>query len=161
MAFFRKNRVIDEVRVAFSKVRIDISKLANWVEYFNKRTNFTDDKLNYLTELVSEERIRRIVKDAMQDYKMQPVERKNVSTRIMRTIKRQSKDYITHSILSLIQRYGQITALQLKDIIVDEQGLCSKSSFYRILRKIERSDDISVIRDGKEKKYLARILAQK
>ncbi len=161
MIFFNKNKLMEEIKLAFSKVKSDINKLASWIEYFNKKHKLTDDKIDYLTSQVSEERIRRIVKEVLEAYKLQPVERKTISTRIIKTIKRQSKDYLRHSILSLIQKYGKITALQLRDIIVEEQALCSKSTFYRILEQIEDTDEITVIKKGKEKQYLAKILTRK
>ena len=160
MSIFGKNTVMDEIKFAFSKVKSDINKLANWIEYFNKKNEFTDDRIEYLASQVSEERIKRIVKEALEMHRIQPVERKTISKKIIKTIKRQSKDYVKHSILSLIQKYGKISALQLRDMVVDEQGLCSKSTFYRILEEIENSDEISVIKNRKEKKYLAKILSK-
>jgi len=161
MGIFGRNTLMDQIKAAFSKVKSDINKLASWTEYFNKKHQLTDDKLDYLASQVSEERIKRIVREALSVPRLQPAERKTISKRIIKTIKRQSKDYIRHSILSLIQKYGKITALQLRDIVVEEQGLCSKSTFYRILEEIENSDEISVIKKAKEKQYLAKILTRK
>ena len=39
-------------------------------------------------------------------------------------------------------------------MIVAEQGLCSKSSFYRILEEIENLEEVDVINKGREKYYL-------
>lgn len=161
MGIFGRNTLMDQIKAAFSKVKSDINKLASWTEYFNKKHQLTDDKLDYLASQVSEERIKRIVREALAVPRLQPAERKTISKRIIKTIKRQSKDYIRHSVLSLIQKYGKITALQLRDIVVEEQGLCSKSTFYRILEEIENSDEISVIKKAKEKQYLAKILTRK
>jgi tetrahydromethanopterin S-methyltransferase subunit B len=66
---------------------------------------------------------------------------------------RNSKDVIRQSILKLIRLHGQISGVALRESIVTEQGLCSKSSFYRILEELEESDDISVVDEGKEKRY--------
>ncbi|HSU73138.1 MAG TPA: hypothetical protein VLJ21_04805 [Candidatus Binatia bacterium] len=66
---------------------------------------------------------------------------------------RNSKDVIKQSILKLIRLHGQITGVALRESIVVEQGLCSKSSFYRILEELEDTDDISVVDEGKEKRY--------
>ena len=49
-----------------------------------------------------------------------------------------------------------MSALQLKEMVVEEQGLCSKSSFYRILEEIESLDEIVTIKKGKEKHYMAK-----
>ena len=56
-------------------------------------------------------------------------------------------------IKSLIIKYGQISALHLREIVVEEQALCSKSSFYRILEELETDEDLTVMHDKKEKKY--------
>jgi len=74
--------------------------------------------------------------------------------RIMEKISKNSKDYILGLISSTIQKYGRISGLQLREIIVEEQGLCSKSSFYRLLLELETSNHIEVIQQGKEKYYL-------
>jgi hypothetical protein len=62
-------------------------------------------------------------------------------------------------ILSYIKKYERISALQLKEIVVDEQNFCSKSSFYRLLEEIEELDDIGVVKQGKEKQYISKARA--
>lgn len=59
----------------------------------------------------------------------------------------------------MIHKYEKISAHQLREMIVEEQGLCSKSSFYRILEEIEELSDISTVWQGKEKSYLTKIHA--
>ena len=79
--------------------------------------------------------------------------------RIIKKITKNSKDYVKSVILSYIKKYERIGALQLKEMLVDEQQLCSKSSFYRLLEEIENLDEIGVIKQGKEKHYLHKALA--
>ena len=55
----------------------------------------------------------------------------------------------------MIQKYGDITALKLREMLVEEQGVVSKSSFYRILEELEKDDLIDMVRVGKEKHYFA------
>ena len=45
----------------------------------------------------------------------------------------------------------------MKEIIVEEQALCSKSTFYRLLEEIEKIDDIEVVWEGKEKIFFLRL----
>lgn len=66
---------------------------------------------------------------------------------------RNSKEMIKNSILKLIRLHGKISGIALRESIVSEQGLCSKSSFYRLLEEMEDTDDITVVQDGKEKTY--------
>ena len=80
-----------------------------------------------------------------------------IKEKIIKRITKNSKDYIKSIVISYIKKYNQITALQLKEMVVEEQGLCSKSSFYRLLEEIEEDPDIGVIKKGKEKHYIAKI----
>jgi tetrahydromethanopterin S-methyltransferase subunit B len=73
---------------------------------------------------------------------------------LIRKIAKSSKDHIKTILKSLIAKYGQISAMQLREILVEEQGLCSKSSFYRILEELEKDENITVMHEKKEKKYI-------
>jgi hypothetical protein len=75
--------------------------------------------------------------------------------RIIRKFTQNSKEHTKNFILNLIRKYEEINALQLREIVVEEQGICSKSSFYRALEELEKTDHISVERIGKEKRYRA------
>ncbi|GAF77680.1 unnamed protein product [marine sediment metagenome] len=79
-----------------------------------------------------------------------------IKEKIIKRITKNSKEYVKSIILSYIKKYEKISALQLKEIVVEEQGLCSKSSFYRILEEIENMDEIATIKKGKEKQYIAK-----
>jgi hypothetical protein len=84
----------------------------------------------------------------------------NLKEKLIKRITKNSKDYVKSIVLSLIKKYEKIPALQLKEMVVEEQGLCSKSSFYRLLEEIEAREDIGVIRTGKEKHYIAKLSKQ-
>jgi hypothetical protein len=77
-----------------------------------------------------------------------------IREKVVKRVTRNSKEYVKQLVLSYIRKYTQIGALQLKDMVVHDQGLCSKSSFYRILDEIEALDDIGIIKKGKQKYYL-------
>ena len=91
--------------------------------------------------------------------RLEKLERAKVSLKekLIKRVTKNSKDYVKSIILSYIHKYGKVSAQQLREMMVDEQGLCSKSSFYRILEEIESSDDISTIRQGKEKHYFSKL----
>ncbi len=78
--------------------------------------------------------------------------------KLIQKITRNSKGYVKNLVFSLIQKYENISSLKLREIVVDEQGLCSKSSFYRILTEIEESDHVDVVRQGNEKLYLSKLI---
>lgn len=77
----------------------------------------------------------------------------NLQRKILKKVQRNSKEYVKSILLSTITRYQQINGLQLKEMIVDEQGLVAKSSLYRLLNELEEESRISVSQDGKEKIY--------
>ena len=95
------------------------------------------------------------------EKRLERLEQKKLSMRekIMKRLTRNSKEYIKSVMISYIKKYERISALQLKEILVDEQNLCSKSSFYRLLEEIEQLDDIGVIKQGKEKLYISKTRA--
>jgi len=97
------------------------------------------------------------------NYKVTELEKKpepkaNLREKILKRITKNSKTYVKNLILSFIRKYEKISALQLREMIVEEQELCSKSSFYRILEEIEQEEDVSVISDGKQKQYMFKIM---
>jgi len=82
----------------------------------------------------------------------------NLREKIAKKIARHSKEYIKNIILSTIGKYDQVQALQLREMIVEEQGLCSKSTFYRLLEELEAEENVSMITRGKEKIYIPKIV---
>jgi len=82
----------------------------------------------------------------------------NLKEKIARRLVRNSKNYVKNLILGLVHKYGKISSLQLRDIVVDEQGLCSKSSFYRILEEMEKEGSLSTLGRGKNKTYVGQIV---
>ena len=77
--------------------------------------------------------------------------------KLIKRITRNTKEYVKSIILSFIKKYEKISALQLREMIVEEQGLCSKSSFYRLLGEIEKDGEVEFFQEGKEKKYLYKL----
>ena len=85
--------------------------------------------------------------------------RDNLREKLLKKITKNSKDYLKNMLVSMIHKYEKISAHQLREMVVEEQGLCSKSSFYRILEEIEEISDISTVWEGKEKTYLVKVKA--
>mgnify|MGYP001604365462 CR=1 FL=1 len=96
------------------------------------------------------------------EKRLEKLEQKKTTLKekIMKRLTRNSKEYVKGVILSYIRKYGRISALQLKEIVVDEQNFCSKSSFYRLLEEIEVQEDIGVVKEGKEKHYFSKVTKQ-
>ncbi len=94
------------------------------------------------------------------EKRLERLEQKKLSIRerVIKRFTRNSKEYVKSVIISYIRKYEKISALQLKEIVVDEQNFCSKSSLYRLLEEIEELDDIGVIKQGKEKHYISKAI---
>lgn len=83
--------------------------------------------------------------------------RTNIRERIVKKIVKNTKLYVKNLLIGYIKRYGKVSSLQLKEMIVHDQQLCSKSSLYRMLEEVEREPDIGVIKTGKEKHYFSNL----
>ena len=81
--------------------------------------------------------------------------RSQLQRKIIKKITRNSKNYIKNTILSMVSKYDKISALELREIVVEEQNLCSKSSFYRLLEELEEEQALTVVAEGKEKIYFS------
>lgn len=92
------------------------------------------------------------------EKRLENLEQKKMSIRekIMKKLTRNSKEYVKSVIISYIKKYESISALQLKEMVVDEQNFCSKSSFYRLLAEIEEMGEIGVLKQGREKQYISK-----
>lgn len=77
----------------------------------------------------------------------------HLKEKVIREVARRSKDYVKNVIHNLIQKYEKASGLQLREIVVEEQKLVSKSSFYRLLQELEDERRIAVLHRGKEKIY--------
>lgn len=86
--------------------------------------------------------------------------KESMKERIIKRITKNSKDYVKGIILSYIRKYERMPALRLKEMIVEDQRLCSKSSFYRIMEEVEQAEDVEVVRKGREKHYFVRATHQ-
>jgi predicted DNA-binding protein len=78
--------------------------------------------------------------------------------KLIKNITRNSKAYVKNAIISYIEKYHEISALQLKELVVDEQHLCSKSSFYRLLQELENKQKVMVVKKGKHKNFLVKLI---
>ena len=88
--------------------------------------------------------------------KERPEHISHLKQKVIQKIQRNSKTHVKSFILGLIEKYEKASGLQLREMVVDEQRLCSKSSFYRLLQELEDDQKIKVIQEGKEKLYFAR-----
>ncbi|MDO8740666.1 MAG: hypothetical protein Q7J54_03800 [Candidatus Woesearchaeota archaeon] len=185
--FFRKkedNSIKEAVKNSFLSVKRDVVNVWAWVRHLNEKGNAHDLEINDLRSSITQQKVEQgkiidayyglhnnqkalIDKIRELDEKIASLEvRKEVAhsgykqsfkEKVVKKLTKNSKDYVKSVIVSLIQKYEKVSALQLREIVVDEQKLCSKSSFYRILEEVERGREIGFMKDGKEKLYLSKI----
>ena len=176
--FYRKNmeqeQSIKRLQMELSympKTREDIRRIID--DYYSFESIM--GKVRELNEKVDELRkqplrVEKLVQQPMPkempdisyiEKRLERLEHKRISIKekIMQRLTRNSKDYVKSIILSYIKKYEKISALQLREMVVDEQNFCSKSSFYRLLEEIEELDEIGVIKQGKEKHYVSKAKA--
>ena len=112
------------------------------------------EKVRHDPQIIERSAERVIEKPQIREIVRERPSKTQIRDKLVRKIVKNSKDYLKSVIFSIIRRYSQISASQLKEMIVEEQGLCSKSSFYRILTELEKEEQLAVITKGKEKVYL-------
>jgi len=119
-----------------------------------------DEKIDSLRERKPREKLFEVGEIEQRLERLEQQKKAAVREKIVKRLTKNSKEYIKSLLVSYIRKYGQIGALQLKDMVVIEQGLCSKSSFYRILEEMELLEEIEVARRGKENFYLYKAVKQ-
>lgn len=147
---------IEEISSKLSSIETPaaaISHLTHKIEELKSKISSIEDSHEPLKRNLDDYSIRleKLEKPVISHYPQKQIS--NLRENLIRKIAKSGKDHVKTIIKSLIMKYGQISSLNLREIIVEEQGLCSKSSFYRILEELEKDEDISVIHEKKEKKY--------
>lgn len=133
-------RKLIDYSYAYSDIVEKINRLSTKVEHIESKSETLHKKFDQNSH-------------SSQSYGHDLKEKVNIRQRLVKKITKGSKEYVKSVILSLIRKYKEISAYQLREIIVEEQGLCSKSSFYRLLKEIEELPEINVERGLKEKSY--------
>ncbi len=128
-----------------------------------ERIKLVNEKIDNLTQKQSEPYIPSHPEIHEIEHRLNQLEEQRKATireKVVKRVTRNSKEYVKNLILAYIRKYGQISTLQLKDMIVYDQGLCSKSSFYRLLDEIEALEQIGTAKKGRQKYYLHKQIKQ-
>ena len=91
------------------------------------------------------------LKEKIAAPEQQPQPRPALQARLMSSMKRNSRAYAQSMILSYVRKYGKISVQQLREMLVDEQAILSKSAFYRHVDEVEKLDEVAMVKDGKNK----------
>lgn len=130
---------LDEIRTKLRKIAVpdEIPVYSPKVE-----TRIETEKLDEINE-----RLKQIEENR----------KRNIRETMVKRITKNSKEYVKNVIVNMIRKYGKIPALKLKEMVVDEQGLCSKSSFYRLLNEVQAEADVTMNHKGKEKQMVFKL----
>lgn len=174
--FYRKNmeqeQTINQLRIEFAytpKTRDEIRQIIDNYYSFDgifAKIRELNEKVDGLARMGAQVDTPHPLSTDLQTY-VKNIERRigaleqkkaSIKEKIIKRLARNSKEYVKSVIISYIKKYERVSALQLKEMVVDEQNFCSKSSFYRILEEIEELEEMGVIKQGKEKHYIAKAL---
>jgi len=141
------------------QVRSMDALMDSFKERFDKMSNIKDfdvaSQLQYLAEI--KELKARL--DSIEKREPAPLQKPgNLREKLIQKITKRSRDYVRNLILSYIKKYERISALKLREMIVEEQGLASKSAFYRMLDEIDEFEEIESIKEGKERYFFYRMV---
>ncbi len=143
---------LDEVKITLQNMPKTKEDFKELVDYYYSFDSVMDRLRTIENRLESIESRPIPVQKVIKNIESRP---SNIREKVLKKIARSSKEYIKNLVLNLVSKYGKVSALQLREMIVEEQGLCSKSSFYRILEELEHEDLLNIVSKGKLKVYLA------
>ncbi len=153
----RSSQIQEDIRTlqhSFEELRQKIDGRTQELDKGLEKLREYDSKIEELRSLINQPK-KTIIGEKKPEESDKSPRNLYLREKIIRSISRNSKDYVKSMVYSMMRRYQKVSGLQLRLMVVEEQGLASKSSFYRILEEIEKeSDEITVIREGKEKVYM-------
>lgn len=155
----RQNAIIDRLQSEIRMIPKDSATIKRIIDvYYDfdaivERIKRIESKIDHLEKLKGAP--GPVVQEARREVAQLPrvalPSRTMLREKIVQRITRNSKEYLKGLILNMISKYGKISALQLREMVVEEQGLASKSSFYRLIEELEDEGAVSTISEGKGK----------
>ena len=142
---------------SFNEIQSKVSSLKSQVDNIPHSNNSIISKIDALMARMDSISSRVDDIETKKPVSQKSTSKNNLQKVILKDLDKKSKDYISNFIFSLIKKYEKISASQLKRIVVDEQALCSRSTFYRILLELEDSDSLDLINTKKEKQYVFKL----
>lgn len=112
------------LKVSFSRMKSDIQS--------------NQDKIDKLLD------INKQLQEQIKRLEAKIGEPKGLKSELMRSFKRNKKQIIKQRILSLVKE-RQVPVPELKEIIVDDKGYCSKATFYRYVDELKSEGSLNMI----------------
>jgi|TARA_Y100000031_G_C8231077_1_gene390930 hypothetical protein len=119
-----------------------------------KLLNEKIDNLPLKTHIAEEKPVSELYAMEKRLSSLEEQKKATIREKVIKRVAKNSKEYVKGLISSYIRKYGQISSLQLKEMVVQDQGLCSKSSFYRILDELEANEEIGTAKKGRQNYYI-------
>ncbi len=92
-------------------------------------------------EIDQEEIVNKVVEIALQKINGKTSKLKD---EFVKKFERKRKDLIKQKIIELANNQ-QLTIPEIKDILVDKEGYCSKATFYRYIEKLQNTKEIDFV----------------
>ena len=135
---------LEIVEKKFEKDGVDVTPLHNYIQELHKRISLLEQKPHKTEKKEVHEPVAVSIKET-------------IVKKVAKKVAKNSKEYVQQIMFEFIHKYGKISGLQLREMLVDEQKLCTRSTFYRLLGELEESEKIGSIREIKEKIYFSQI----
>lgn len=120
------------LKESFSKIREDMKKMSSEISSLKKENKELRERINTL------EKTR---------------EKVSLKKEIMSKFDKNKKNVIKQKIVELIQ-FKKAPISEIKEIIVDQQGYCSKASFYRYVEELKRDRKVNSITVNDREVYI-------
>jgi archaellum component FlaC len=156
----KKDSHSDRFNFHIENISKELLKLGHKVEQLSFLSSKFDSLKQEVSEHLSEPHTSAVFEKRIDDINERLksiIIKKSPKQKLIQKVTKNSHDYIKAMVISYIRKYGKISAYQLREMVVEEQNLTSKSTFYRILEEIEGLDEVSIIHQGKEKIYLSKL----
>jgi len=129
------------------EVKKEFNKVSDSFKKRDKRLNKQDSKFNNLKSQMDSNKLKiarlegiiavLLSKSQSQKSQSQPVStslKPNIETKVINTIRRNKKSLVRAEISKLDP---SLSVMEMYEKIVNEQGLCSKASFYRYISSLK------------------------
>ena len=135
---------------SFSRIKDDITYLKSEVDSLKKENRKILEENQELKKRLVEGKEDRVGKEAISNIVAETVKnfqlsKKQASDPFLKKINKKKKTYITNRI-QIIAEQKNHSLPQLKEIIVDQEGLCSKATFYRYIEKMRKKQLIDFVK---------------
>jgi hypothetical protein len=150
----------DELNFHIENISRDLHAVDKKVEHLSFLPAKVDSMKHELQSHISSPHRSRELEEKLntiQEKLKNIIAKKSPKQKLVEKVSKNSHDYIKAVVLSYIKKYQKISAFQLREMVVEEQNLTSKSTFYRILEEIEKSEELSIVWQGKEKLYISKL----